>query len=360
MTVSPLVSIIVPAYNTGRYIGEMLECCRVQTWHNIEVVVVDDGSPDDTAHVARAYCELDARFRLALQSNRGVSAARNKGIGLASGEKLLFLDSDDTFEPDLVAKCLETLERTGAEAVLYGYADGTLDAPGRPHEFEISGVYKGRQIVERLVPHFIGHSFEDIEAWIRGEKGMRQGKEHTALWRAMIDAETVRANSLTFDETMSLGEDTLFINEYLIHADSVAVLDECLYYLRQRDGSANATSNGNPVLMLENKLKVIRAREKVGAAALREKGFDLWPFWRGTNVLSLLQLCLELGKRRSLGCREGWQQLKRFESDPSVRKSLAEYKPKGGGIRSLPFRMVKAGMLPMLYILARFAPTRVL
>lgn len=354
---TPLVSIIVSAYNTGRYIGEMLECCRVQTWTNIEVVIVDDGSTDETARVAESYCESDARFRLSKQPNRGVSAARNNGLGFIRGEKMLFLDSDDTFEPTLVEKCLETLGGTGAEAVLYGYADGMLTAPGKPHEFEISGIYEGRAIVERLVPHFIGHSFEDIEAWIRGEKGMRQGKEHTALWRAMIDAETVRANGLAFDESMSLGEDTLFINEYLIHADSVAVLDECLYYLRQRDGSANATSNGDPVLMLENKLKVIRARERIGAAALREKQVDLWPFWRGTNVLSVLQLCLGLAKRRDLGCHEGWRQLERFEDDPFVRRALAEYKPRGG-VRSLPFRMLKVGMLPALYFIARLAPSR--
>ena len=111
----------------------------------------------------------------------------------------------------------------------------------------------------------------------------------------------------------------------------MAVLDECLYYLRQRDGSANATSNDDPVLMLENKLKVIRAREKVGAASLRERGVDLWPFWRGTNVLSVLQLCLGLAKRRGLDYREGWQRLKRFEDDPSVRRALSEYKPRGWG-----------------------------
>lgn len=177
---------------------------------------------------------------------------------------------------------------------------------------------------------------------------MRQGKEHTALWRVMIDAETMRANGLAFDESMSLGEGAFFINEYLIHADSVVVLDECLYYLRQRGGGVNVTNNGDPVPMLEDKLKIIRARERIGAAALREKQVDLWPFWRGTNVLSILQLCLGLAKRRGLGYREGWRRLKCSEDDPSVRRALSEYKPRGG-VGFLSFRMLKVGMLPALY-----------
>ncbi len=325
-----LVSIVVPAYNTGRYIGEMLDCCQKQTWPNIEVIVVDDGSTDETARVVEEYCESDGRFRLVRQSNCGVSAARNRGLGLVRGDKILFLDSDDTFEASLVEKCLGTLDKTGAEAVLYGYANGTISAPDKPHEFEVGGVYEGAAVVESLVPHFIGHSFEDIDAWVRGEKGIRQGKEHTAMWRAMIDARTVREKSLMFNESMSLGEDTLFMNEYLIYAGSVAILEECLYYLRQRAGSANATSNGNPVLMLENKLKVIRARERLGNIALREKDVDIWPFWRGTNVLSLLQLCIKLAKESDIGYREGWWQLKRFADDRSVRRSLDEYVPGGG------------------------------
>lgn len=106
---APLVSIIVPACNTGRYIGEMLECCRVQTWTNIEVIIVDDGLPGETARVAESYCESDAKFYLSKQLNRGVPAARSNGLGFIRGEKILFLDSDDTFESALVEKCSETL-----------------------------------------------------------------------------------------------------------------------------------------------------------------------------------------------------------------------------------------------------------
>jgi len=99
-TESPLVSVIVPAWNAAEVLGEALESVRCQTYQQLEVLVVDDGSTDGTAEVARRFCAPDSRFHLIRQENLGVSAARNAGIRQAHGEWIAFLDADDVWLPE--------------------------------------------------------------------------------------------------------------------------------------------------------------------------------------------------------------------------------------------------------------------
>lgn len=103
---SPLVSIIIPAFNAARFIPETIRSVAAQTHRNLEIIAVDDGSTDDTREVLRAFCEEDPRIRLIEQANSGVSAARNAGARLARGEFLGFLDADDTLPPGAVEAIL--------------------------------------------------------------------------------------------------------------------------------------------------------------------------------------------------------------------------------------------------------------
>jgi len=98
----PMVSVIIPCYNTGRFLGEAIESVLAQTFRDFEVIVVDDGSTDDSADVARSYA--DPRVRYFYQENRGISAARNKGIGEARGEYIALLDADDAYLPTNLQK----------------------------------------------------------------------------------------------------------------------------------------------------------------------------------------------------------------------------------------------------------------
>jgi glycosyltransferase involved in cell wall biosynthesis len=99
MPESPLVSIIIPAFNVAGLIAETLESVRSQTFQNFEAIIVDDGSTDQTADVARRFCEMDSRFILLQQSNGGESRARNAAIERARGDWIAFLDADDVWLP---------------------------------------------------------------------------------------------------------------------------------------------------------------------------------------------------------------------------------------------------------------------
>jgi glycosyltransferase involved in cell wall biosynthesis len=110
-----LVSVIVPSYNGSRFIRETLDSVLGQTYGSFEVIVVDDGSTDDTRAIVADYSRRDSRIRLFSQPNAGVGAARNRGIAEASGEFIAPLDADDIWYPEKLAKQVESLERQGKE-----------------------------------------------------------------------------------------------------------------------------------------------------------------------------------------------------------------------------------------------------
>lgn len=138
-----LVSVIVPAYNTEKYISDMLYCLENQTYKNLQIIFVDDGSTDGTAQIIRNAVAMDKRIEYYFQKNQGVSAARNFGMAKARGEKIFFFDSDDTFEFDLIEECMRYAKANNVQSVLYGYADKKNGKIEKEHKFHIHGKFEG-------------------------------------------------------------------------------------------------------------------------------------------------------------------------------------------------------------------------
>ena len=123
MTTSPLVSVIIPCYNQGRYLSDAIESVLTQTLASYEIIVIDDGSSDDTAAVAGRYAH---RVRLITQSNAGLSAARNRGLVEARGRFVQFLDADDAILPTKLAMQVELLHSSELPGTAYcNYTRGT-------------------------------------------------------------------------------------------------------------------------------------------------------------------------------------------------------------------------------------------
>ena len=122
-------SIVMPVYNGEKYITEMLEGIRRQTFTDWELVVVDDCSEDGTREIVSAAEEKDSRIRLVcMERNDGVSAARNRGISEASGKYLWFVDADDRVDPQLLQKVWESLQKNPAKLTVFGLAEEYYNA----------------------------------------------------------------------------------------------------------------------------------------------------------------------------------------------------------------------------------------
>ncbi|NEO89602.1 MAG: glycosyltransferase [Moorea sp. SIO3G5] len=189
MITSPKVSVIVPAYNVRSYISEALVSLERQSYREFEVLIVDDGSTDDTAELVKPFCRRDSRFQLLQKSNGGLSSARNYGIRHARASYIALLDADDVYKPDKLANHVAVLDREPEVGVVYSASQAIRD-DGSPTIMRLSGKpVMSDPLLALLCKNFIGHgsngvfrsclvdevgefdeglrSSEDIDFWLR-------------------------------------------------------------------------------------------------------------------------------------------------------------------------------------------------
>ena len=117
----PEVSVVVPIYNDAEYLPKCVDSILAQTYSDFEVILVNDGSKDDSPAIAESYAEKDSRVRVVHKPNGGLSDARNEGMKYASGKYISFIDSDDFIEPDMLEKCVKALQSADADMVIFDY-----------------------------------------------------------------------------------------------------------------------------------------------------------------------------------------------------------------------------------------------
>jgi len=145
--VMPRVSVIIPCYNYAHYLAEAIDSALAQSHSDVEIVVLDDGSTDDTAAVAARY---GASVRYVRQDNRGLPAARNAGVAASTGPLLAFLDADDVWLPDKLAKQLDELTHTPVPGLISGAMEA-CDAAGRPLGIRKPALEPGRTYPEIVI-----------------------------------------------------------------------------------------------------------------------------------------------------------------------------------------------------------------
>lgn len=204
MLSTPKISVIIPAYNSERTIKNSVTSVLLQTYTNIEVIVVNDGSEDDTRTIIESYCLEDNRVKLIDQNNSGVSSARNRGLSVASGEYIFFLDSDDTLSSNAI---LDLYERTMA-----CNSDLTACLIMDNHNLQSYS----------LISDFTAQTIDEIGKLVFY---MRPGCAAGKLFRHSV----IRENNLKFDEDMSLAEDMVFVHQYLTYCNVVAKVSSALY-----------------------------------------------------------------------------------------------------------------------------------
>lgn len=213
----PIVSVIVPVYNTARYLGECLSSLTGQTLGDIEVICIDDGSTDGSSTMLDEWSRKDARVRVIHQANAGVSTARNVGLDSARGKYVLFVDSDDYIEPNTCEKLAGTAERDAADIVVFG--GSTFPPVGW-----IDGVLNTEDISGEDDPF---HALFD-------ERG-----SYPLMCNKLYRRELLEAHHLRFNTELKLGEDNAFQFCTFPHARIVSFCSDMFYHYRcEREGSA--------------------------------------------------------------------------------------------------------------------------
>jgi glycosyltransferase involved in cell wall biosynthesis len=187
--IPPLVSVIVPAYQAAHYLPRCLDAILAQTHPALEILLVDDGSEDDTPAVCDRFSARDGRVKVIRQSHRGVSAARNAGLDRATGKYLCFVDADDTVSPAMLARLIQAAEETGAALVQcesdYHPALARVNGLGIPPQQESFGAF--------FLRCFAGHAWDPV-------------------WGKLMLRSAIVKAGLRFDDLERVGfEDTLFV-----------------------------------------------------------------------------------------------------------------------------------------------------
>lgn len=201
-----LISIIIPAYNVESYVARALESCISQTYQNLDICVIDDGSKDGTAKVVRGMMDKDSRIRMVQKPNGGLAAARNTGFDNMLGDFVLFLDADDWFELDAVEHYVSLLNEVSEKG---------LD----PHMYLYAASMYG------VVVHDDGH--EERRPYKNSAKKCLLSAEDALLKMdaatmnlqsscyKMYSVKVIKDNNLRFIETMRYGEDSPFVFDYI-------------------------------------------------------------------------------------------------------------------------------------------------
>jgi len=242
----PLVSIIIPAYNSEKYLAEAISSALDQTWPNKELIVIDDGSTDGTLAIARKF--ESETVRVFYQENKGASGARNKGLQEAKGQYMQFLDGDDLLSHDKIAIQMDVLLRDPGKITACGtvhFIDGSLHEQGTPTPGEDDFLFSDNDPAHFLI-NFLG-GYEDIEPIISVH--------------AWLTPKTIIDKAGKWNEELTVDDDGEFFSRVILNSTGIIKTGGISYYRKFDNGNSSLSSQQNKVAF-ESIYRSISAKEK--------------------------------------------------------------------------------------------------
>lgn len=266
------VSVVIPVYNIERHLRQCLDSVAGQSLRDIEVICVDDGSTDDSPKILADYASRDSRFRIITQSNAGPGAARNTGMAWAAGEYLIFLDSDDWFEPDFLERMVAKAESTGADVTICRAVEFDTET-GRelPSEWMLKSEYlPGAAFSPEEVAD---HLFQFTYGW---------------PWDKLYRAGFVKDAGLYYPPLPN-SEDLVFVFQGLALAEKLAVVENVLVHHRvNRVSSVSNSRHQDPEVPYQALTLFRQGLEKRELYARYERSFLNWAMeflvWNVANM----------------------------------------------------------------------------
>lgn len=227
----PLVSIIIPVYNVEKYICNCIDSVLAQDYHNIEIIIVDDGSPDNSGKIADEYAGKDNRIHVIHKENQGVAAARNSGFDASTGEFIIYIDSDDWISKDHVSYLMELHSKTNADMCM------TTEFFTQKQDLQVE-----KENISVL-------SSADAAALLLSPKVV------VGSYNKLYKKKYLSDNNIRQNENLFSGEGLNYIVTAAQYANFVAVSNRKIYYYR-RNVAESATTKFNINMFLNNELSL--------------------------------------------------------------------------------------------------------
>lgn len=245
-----LVSIIVPIYNVEKYLSKCIESLLGQTMENLEIVLINDGSLDNSLSICYEYAKKDERVRVIDKKNEGVAAARNTGLEEAKGNYIGFVDPDDWIEEDMYRSMYQKLIETNSEICFCNYSkDDKLGSSPRLLKIKKESLNR-QEIIDEIIANMIG--IDDLMPKYNYIMG--------CVWRCLYKKEFIDKYELRFKRGVSIMEDLVFTVEALLKCQAICIDKGVWYHYRRNPKSVLHTYNPR---MWEDQIYVHRLLEEL-------------------------------------------------------------------------------------------------
>ena len=321
------VSVVIPVYRVEKYIHQCIDSVINQTLKNIEIIIVDDGSPDRCGEIIDKYSQNDPRITAIHKLNGGVSAARNDGLKKCKGEYIYIMDSDDYLEKDALEKMYNNAISNGADIVISDHYTFDEKNSEKENHFFCKDFYtKDSSVIDNIVCMVL---FPTYSPYITKDNN---GLGIAAPWTKLIKRDLIILNDIRFDsEVKGIFDDGLFALAIIKKANSVSYIRECLYHYRVLNSSLIHKYNPNRPSID----KIIFSKiEHFG-----NKNMSYGDFWKAYYARVVMFTSIELGtfisnKSNKISLSERVSLIKEISNSSPYKKS---------------FKMVDLSKLPKRY-----------
>lgn len=226
------ISVVIPVYNVEKYLRRCVDSVINQTHSSLEIILVDDGSPDQCPAICDQYADQDKRIKVIHKTNSGLASARNAGIKIATGKYLFFVDSDDWLDPDGLEKLYRLAEEYNVDFVRYrsvrenwpGLPSSHPTLVGKEREMR-GGYYSKDDIKKEILPRLFATSSLTLGPIV-------------GAWGSLYRMNLLKENNIQFHEEIKYSEDVLFSAEVVTNANSFYYLDDAgIYHYFYNDSS---------------------------------------------------------------------------------------------------------------------------
>ena len=282
-----LISAIIPVYNSEKYLEDCIRSLMNQTLKNIEMIFINDGSTDKSLDILRMYEKLDDRIIVINQDNNGPSSARNKGIRIARGEYLSFIDSDDWIKKNMYEDMYNRSQESSIDIIvsdMISYKSQKEQYYSRELNLE-DGIYKYKEIHEKVIPKL----FKD--------------NSFNSMANKLFKNSIVKKNSLKLDEDIYYAEDWKFNVDFFRYTKSLVYINQAFYFYRRGHDSSSCKYNDNT--FKQNAISLYKNRKKYSMYFGIDKYSGSFDLFQTANHCLLREL-----NRNDINIKDKYQNIK--------------------------------------------------
>ncbi|WP_298392031.1 glycosyltransferase [Flavobacterium sp.] len=282
---SPLISVVVPVYNVSKYLKQCLDSILNQTYTSLEIILVNDGSTDDSLNICYNYQKSDSRIRVIDQKNQGVSVSRNTGLCYITGDYLMFVDGDDWLKLDTIENVFQSL--SSYDLVCFSFIK-EYPTSKVVRDLLLNGSYDA-DFFQRRLTGLINEELSDPSHF----------ETFATVWGKIFKSSIIKEHSIVFKKMSEIGawEDGYFNWDYLNYCKSVFIINQPFYHYRKFNSDSITSNHKSGMLQKTNYLFDLIEADLID----KNKGVEFQKAFNNRIVLSVIGLGLnEIYKNDSL------------------------------------------------------------